>query len=192
MGGPSTERDVSMITGSAVTKNINPQRYDVVPIELTQQGKFIVNKTLYLDVHKKASDAKSLMLVNERSLVNTFDVIFIAMHGTFGEDGTVQAILESLHIPYTGSGVLASALAMDKVKAADIYKAHGISTPHFVSFTHKDWKQNQSRILSKILKEVGVPVVLKPVNQGSTIGVSIIKSKKDLATTIQSTLKNFP
>lgn len=145
MGGISHERDVSLKTGRAILNALRESGYNAIGIEVS------------FDIVK-------------RLLEEGIDVAFIALHGRWGEDGTVQGLLELLRIPYTASGVLASALAMNKIKAKEIFTYHGIPTPEFVTPQEDE------------LEELPFPPpwVVKPASEGSTIGVSIIEEKKGL------------
>src|SRR3989338_2131073 len=129
MGGPSAEREVSLVTGKAIFNNLDRKKYLPTLVEMTKDGRFfILGKTKkFLNLQNK-----------DRKL---FDIIFIALHGSPGEDGGVQGMLESLNIKYTGSGVLASALAMNKVYAAQIYLANSLPIPDFVHFKKDGWKR---------------------------------------------------
>jgi D-alanine-D-alanine ligase len=140
-GGLSAEREISCLTGTAVGEALRKRGYTVVPIELAADGNWITQ-------------------------VRQTDVVFIALHGKFGEDGTVQAVLELLGIPYTGSGVLASALAMNKPMAKRVWQTHGLPTPAWqVIEKNGPWDLTLS-----------YPVVIKPSAEGSSVGVSIVRS----------------
>jgi D-alanine-D-alanine ligase len=117
--------------------------------------------------------------------------MFIAAHGTPGEDGTVQGMLQLLGIRYTGPNTLASAIAMNKVRTADIYRSAGIATPEFVHFTKKEWQKNKAVLSAKIETTIGFPAVIKPVDQGSAVGVEIPKNKQELEAGIARVLKKF-
>ncbi len=116
------------------------------------------------------------------------DVIFIALHGKPGEDGTVQGFLETFNIPYTGSGVLASSLAMNKIASKKIFIASGIPTPMYVSLNSDESVES---FISRTLETIGLPLVVKPVSEGSSIGVSIIKKEEELEPTIRETIEKF-
>ncbi len=148
MGGPSSEHDVSLKTGGVILKHLNKEKYDAVP--------------LVIPINKKWE------------IPEATDVAFIALHGAYGEDGTVQAILESADIPYTGSGVLASALAMDKVKSAELFSFHGLNVPKQIVFKKNEWVENQKNIIANITA-LGIPCVIKPSRGGSSVGISILK-----------------
>lgn len=181
MGGPSAEREVSLITGKAVFDNLDKKKYLPILVEMTKEGKFVVKKgkrKTVLDLQNK--DKKK------------FDLIFIALHGSPGEDGGVQGMLESLRIKYTGPGVLASALAMNKVFSAQIFAANGLPYPEFIHFKKDGWQRDADKILADAESKIGFPLVVKPVDQGSAVGVSIVKSKDELKKTIDKTIKKFP
>ncbi len=145
MGGTSHEREISLKTGNAILNALQEMGYKAVGIEVS------------FDIVKRLLDEK-------------IDVAFIALHGRWGEDGTVQGLLELLRIPYTGSGVLASALAMNKIKTKEIFLYHGIPTPEFVIPGEEEPQE----------LPFPPPWVVKPASEGSTIGVSIAYDKEAL------------
>ena len=151
-GGPSKEREVSFHTGSAIAEALKEKGYDAVMVDLDPA---IFTQQI------EASGAR---------------VVFNAIHGLYGEDGRVQAALEMMGIPYTGSGVLASALAMNKFYTKKLFAANGVATAKAVYLTKKDAASAKTRIL----EELGIPAVVKPAEQGSSIGVTIVRSEADL------------
>jgi D-alanine-D-alanine ligase len=148
MGGLSQERDVSLRTGAAVSKALRSLGYDVVDID--------VGKDL-----------------PARLAAEKVDVAWLALHGRYGEDGCVQGLLESLFIPYTGSGVLASALGMEKVFAKQMFATHGIPTPPYKVFTDAQSAREAADSLP-----FPFPVVVKPSREGSSVGVHVCKTKE--------------
>ena len=144
MGGLSPEREVSIITGNSVLEAINRKGLNALPINVD---------------HNIGETLKS----------SRIDLAFLALHGTFGEDGCIQGLLEYFKIPYTGAGVIGSALAYDKLKSKEILKFHGIPTANYEVFY-----KNQ-----KVCRELDLPVVVKPINQGSSLGVTIVTEEKD-------------
>ena len=144
MGGLSPEREISIITGNSVLEAINRKGLNVLPINVD---------------HNIGETLKSSQI----------DLAFLALHGTFGEDGCIQGLLEYFKIPYTGAGVIGSALAYDKLKSKEILKFHGIPTANYEVFY-----KNQ-----KVCRELDLPVVVKPINQGSSLGVTIVTEEKD-------------
>ena len=150
MGGPSAEREVSLNTGKAIVGALQEKGYNVTGIDL--------------DPPRLAQQLQQ----------ENVQVVFNAIHGKFGEDGLMQGMLEMLGIPYTGSGVLASAMAMDKAVSKRLFQAAGIPTPRSVVYSLADRKKD---LLAEILADFNLPVVIKAATQGSTIGVVIVEQE---------------
>ena len=146
MGGLSPEREVSLTTGQAVFEAIQRNGLQAVALD--------VDRKIAVNLEK-----------------NKIDIAFIALHGTYGEDGTIQGILEYAKIPYTGSGVLGSSIAYDKVKSKEIFKFNNIPSADYQVF-NRSQRNNLSRTLD-------LPVVVKPSTQGSSIGISIVKKESE-------------
>lgn len=160
MGGTSSERDISLKTGQAVLDSMKRQGYQAEALEM--------------------APAIAAGLSREK-----YDLVFVALHGPEGEDGTVQGMLEILGIPYTGSGVLASALGMDKVASRKIFATHGIAVPAY----HLLWDHP---LPPGLLEKLGWPVVVKPVDQGSSLGVSIVPRSEELEEALRSAREYGP
>lgn len=150
LGGLSSERTVSLETGEAVIAALTERGYDVAPI--------FVDRDVDLAIRQ-----------------SHIDVAFIALHGRYGEDGCIQGLLETLGIPYTGSGVLASALAMNKVKAKEIFRLHNLPTPPYYVSDRSFEDDPMSRH-----GDFGFPAVVKPVSEGSSVGVELVQDADDL------------
>jgi len=155
MGGLSREREISLKTGKAILRALAERGYAVIPIDVGE------------DIAEK--------LVKEK-----IEYAFLALHGRFGEDGTIQGMLELMRIPYTGSGVLASALAMDKIMSKKFFLCEKIPTPRFETARRDEIKRDQPRKIS-----LPLPVVVKPAREGSTIGVSIVRKEEDLPSALR-------
>lgn len=181
LGGISSEREVSLVTGKAIYANLDRQKFKVQKIEMAQDGRLFL-------ISEKSKKRQLDLIQKDRKL---FNLIFIALHGEGGEDGTIQGMLEILGIPYTGSGVLASATAMDKIRTGEVYKTYNLPTPEFIHFTKSEWKKEQANILQKAEQTIGLPAVVKPVDQGSAVGVSIVKTEEELKKTITKTISKF-
>lgn len=186
MGGPSSEREVSLVTGKAIFDNLDKKKYEALPMELTKDGRLLTHKTPLLN--EKNAKETTLAKMKEG---DKLDMIFIAMHGSPGEDGTVQGMLELLGIPYTGSNTLSSALAMNKVFSAQIYVANGLPTPMFVNFKHDGWKNEKQKILHYVAEKIKYPCVLKPVDQGSSVGVYMIRNEEEMVEMTNKVIKKY-
>ncbi len=182
MGGPSAEREISLITGKAVFDNLDRKKYLPTLIEMSKDNLFWLLK-------KNNKKKRKLDFINKDKKL--FDIIFIAMHGSPGEDGGVQGMFDTLGIRYTGSGVLSSALAMNKVFSAQIYHANGLPYPEFIHVKKDGWKNYKEKVLKDIESKIGFPCVVKPVDQGSAVGVSIVKSKDEIKNVMDKTFKSF-
>jgi len=154
MGGPSSERGISLKSGQAVLSALLGLRVEAVGIEIT-----------------KDNQGENIQLVKGSNL----NAAFIALHGRFGEDGVIQEILEKMDLPYTASGVAASRLAMDKIGSLERLKAGGLDVPIFRAVDKTDYQK------TKIFKnDLGLPLVVKPANHGSSIGISFIERNEEI------------
>ncbi|GEA15342.1 MAG: D-alanine-D-alanine ligase [Moorella sp. (in: firmicutes)] len=167
MGGPSSEREISLKSGAAVAAALEGLGHEVKKIDLDEEV-----------VAKLKAFAP--------------DVVFNALHGKPGEDGSVQGLLEILGIPYTGSRVLASAITMDKIMTKRILRQAGLPTPDFLNWTAAQYASGCEEVKKRILKDLGLPVVIKAPTQGSTIGTFIVREEGELATAIEGALKYDP
>jgi D-alanine-D-alanine ligase len=198
MGGPSAERDVSLSSGLQVVQAIDAGRYEAVPYEITREGRFLPRPDLLrlaapgaappVGAVPAAGEATALARIEEAVGDGRVDLAFIALHGPFGEDGTIQGLLEMLGIPYTGSAVLSSALAMDKLRSRQVGAANGLPFPRFVVLDGGAWPGNRPDVLQQIKDELGIPCVVKPNALGSSIGVSIVSAEEDLPTAVERAL----
>lgn len=185
MGGKTPEHEISLITGREVVRNLDKNKYNVLPLVISRTGQkwqlISPNELLTLPdplILKETTEeyiaSNKREIQGVKQLAKKIDVVFIAMHGPHGEDGTVQGMLEFTGISYTGSGVLASALGMDKVMFRKILVSESIRVPKCVVVR----KGKGSEVFSKILGNP--PYFVKPHNQGSSVGTSMVKADKDL------------
>ena len=178
MGGPSSEHDISTRSGQQVVAGLDDS-FKSVPVVIEKNGQWKIGN----DTSRKVGEALD-------QLKSRVDVAFIALHGPFGEDGTVQGALDAVGIPYTGSGVLGSALAMDKVRAKNVYQANDLPISPSVTITPSAWTDNKSGLLEEIQGSIGYPCVLKPAASGSSYGVSFPDSKDTLIEEISGLLSS--
>ena len=190
MGGRTPEHEVSLSTGLMVVEAINKARYNVTPVQITRSGEWLIPKgfiegravlprTRQLTYNFNAgNDLVPLGMGGAitHTLEAKIDVAFIAMHGAYGEDGCIQGMLEVMDIPYTGSGVTASAIAMDKVLTKDIVSQHGIDTPKHVVLDAFDWRYRRHECVRRVEDDLGFPCVVKTRRAGSSIGIAIARS----------------
>ncbi|MCK4656451.1 MAG: D-alanine--D-alanine ligase [candidate division Zixibacteria bacterium] len=190
MGGVSPERDVSLDSGAAIAGALEQTGHRVVALDTGANAKLPESHAKAVtsavrpeppDVRKLAELDKQVTLrsVNDVDLTEV-DVVFVALHGGSGENGVIQALLELTGVPYTGSGVLASALAMDKDKSKKIFEREKIPTPQWMVIETKT-DGNYEDCLPDIVNTFAYPLVVKPSDGGSTIGLTIVKSKEELA-----------
>jgi D-alanine-D-alanine ligase len=157
-GGRSGEREISLLGAAEVSKALSPEKYEV----------------------KQYDPATDLARLAAES--GTLDAAFILLHGLYGEDGTMQGFLDLLGLPYQGSGVLGSAIAMDKNLSKTLYRNSGLTTPDWIML---QGDESQPPDIDAMLKKIALPLVVKPARQGSSLGMSIAHSKEELATAIQ-------
>jgi D-alanine-D-alanine ligase len=189
MGGTSAERDVSLASGIRITEALRKQGHDVVAVD-TVAGLLTADdekRLLAGGVVKTAPpDTQSLIRMNAAmqgtlKALPQADVLFLALHGGQGEDGTLQALLDLTGVPYTGSGHLASALAMDKDLSKHLFRAAGVPTA--------DWLMSPATV-DEVRAALGFPVIVKPSKQGSTVGLSIVKAPEQLEPAIKAAFEH--
>lgn len=196
MGGRSLEREVSLNSGRTVCDHLDRYRYHIVPLFQTVEGRLYILPWKYL--HRgKISDFEQKLISQESpihwdDLKNIIDFLYIAVHGQYAEDGRLQGTLELLHIPYLGSGILSSALSMNKATQKDMLRAAGISVPKGIVITAHQLSQpgfSHEHLIKQLAHEsVSFPLVVKPACEGSSIGVSIVHNADELIPAINRAL----
>ena len=185
-GGKSGEHEVSLRSARSILKAINRKKYDVVELGIDKQGRWLENG----EARRLLGESTSAVAVEsglsiaaaaaEPAAGTGLDVVFPVLHGTFGEDGTIQGLFELADIAYVGSGVLGSAAGMDKDAMKRMFIAAGLPiTPH-VTVLRSQWKADPKKSMRLIEKALQYPVFVKPANLGSSVGISKVKSRKDL------------
>ena len=178
-----------MSTGAMVVDAIDKQKYNVKPIQITRSGEWRIPKGFISESTTARERQLTLGFMGDADLVpldvggaisraieDKLDVMFLALHGAYGEDGCVQGLLECLDIPYTGSGVTASALAMDKILTKNIIEHDGIDVPEHVTMTAFEWRFRREDCVERVEAELGFPCMVKTRRAGSSIGVEIVRS----------------
>src|ERR1700757_163741 len=229
-GGRSGEHEVSLLSAASVLNAIDKEKYEVVPIGITKDGRWLTAEhaenllqgKLMLEprnlragdpettpsaavlargeavvvppepVHRQTglvpfqTDAAMMRRASDRAI--NVDVIFPVLHGTFGEDGTIQGLLELADIPYVGAGVLGSAAGMDKDIMKSLFIAAGLPIVRHVTILRSDWKKDPKRV-EKLVGKLKYPVFVKPANLGSSVGISKAHNKKELGPAIEEAAK---
>jgi D-alanine-D-alanine ligase len=208
-GGRSGEHEVSIASAAAVVQNLDKQRYEAIPIRIEKDGRWLLADRLPVstsaadvieqskahagrlsrggrEAHLMAHPGDEQMMTIERgdSAQITgmgLDLVFPVLHGPYGEDGTVQGLLELANIPYVGAGVLASAVGMDKAVAKLVFSARGLPQAKYTVVLRQQWLAQPQPVEAQVAKELGWPVFVKPANLGSSVGISKAKNAAELS-----------
>ena len=205
-GGASAERDISLATGAQIAASLDPARFEIVLLDplafmarnpeitaeqraeaqrlITGGARLKPDHQLPRGLEKQIESASRALVPATRVMANAdpIDVVLIALHGTWGEDGRIQGLLDTIGVPYTGSGVLASALAMDKEVAKQVLAAAGLDVPRGVVV------RGTSKADLDAARAIGLPAFVKPVGSGSSVGASIVKTQSEFAPAIEAGL----
>lgn len=232
-GGRSGEHEISLLSAASVFKAIDPHKYEVVPIGITKDGRWLTASDAERLLHGKAGEGtrptqqstlragdpettpSAAVLQNGESVVVppephssamtpfqsdaptrratdraiNVDVIFPVLHGTFGEDGTIQGLLELADLPYVGAGVLGSAAGMDKDIMKSLFRAAGLPIVKHVTVLRSDWESSPKKVQKLVESKLNYPVFVKPANLGSSVGISKARDRKELGPAIDEAAK---
>lgn len=201
-GGRSGEHEISIRSAKTVIENIDSSKYDVVPIAIMNDGRWLspaeslrqfpeYTQKLFIDGQGEVSSAaialagdtasNGLTVLDGSGRTMPLDVIFPVLHGTYGEDGTIQGLFEMADIPYVGCGVLASSCGMDKVFMKTLFRDAGLPMCDYVWFLRNEWRSKRERVLEQVRAKLGFPCFVKPANLGSSVGVSKATDPDSLA-----------
>lgn len=184
-GGPSSEHDIALRSALNIVKNLNKEKYDKKIVYIDKKGKFSETFTTYdpvdefslvkkIEKSKQASIADFLLEVSKEDLENT--IILPVVHGTYGEDGTIQGFLDAVGLAYIGNGLLSSAICMDKVKSNDIFEKSKLKQAKYKYCYKEDFNDD---FIDSCIAYVGLPLIVKPSANGSSVGVSRVETKED-------------
>lgn len=200
-GGRSTEHEISVISASQAMAAIDREQYDVTPIYITKQGEWYTGGALfeisnYRDIPALLRKCRKVYMIPEQGDYNLYapktglfkgvetltrlDVVIPVLHGSNGEDGIFEGVLESIGIPFAGCDVLASANGMDKITMKMILQACDIPVVDYVWFTDKQWYSQREDLIKKIESKLGYPVIVKPANLGSSVGIGRAANREEL------------
>lgn len=192
MGGISSEREISLESGRNIFNNLDPEKYEGVPIFMDSQGQFwemtlpLLVQNTTADIEARLDEATRIPYEDLKELV---DFVYIGLHGKYGEDGCLQGLLELLNVPYTGSGVLASAIGMDKHMTRHLLAAAGIPVPRYLAISEKTWQEHREEIEKKVEETLGYPCVVKPTREGCSVGLSVVKRAEQLPPALEEAYK---
>lgn len=196
-GGKSAEHEVSLSTARAVIQAIDFNRYEVIPVYITYEGEWRKGQALESPVETLEELRLQGSGIDKPDSIHDFlngggalpDVIFPLLHGTNGEDGTVQGFFEVMNIPYVGNGVLASSAGMDKVSMKQLFAQVGLKQVPYVHFIRSGWKQAQEQLVEQMENELGYPMFVKPANLGSSVGITKATERTSLIDAVELALK---
>ena len=204
-GGRSGEHEVSVRSARSVIESIDKSKYEVVPIAITKEGNWLAPaaaaELLPADTQRRLSaqtlgtsredvaivgdpSRSGLMTLGDDGKGQRLDVVFPVLHGTYGEDGTLQGLLEMASIPFVGCGTLASSCGMDKVTMKALFKEAGLPICRHTWLLRSEWEDDQQKVFRRVKREIGFPCFVKPANLGSSVGVSKATNKTSFAQAI--------
>lgn len=202
-GGRSVEHEVSIITAMQIFENINRDKYEVIPVYIDKSGRWLVDEKLenlesFKNLKVKNISAPeyifeaspSAKALSPRSVFKFLrkikaNIHFPVIHGTFGEDGTLQGLFEMTGIPYTGSGVTGSAVGMDKIIQKAVFKNAAIPIVNYLWFLKSEWQDDKVKIIKRVEENIGYPVFVKPANLGSSIAINKANGLEELQSAIE-------
>lgn len=193
MGGSTNEKEVSLESGRNVVYKLSPHKYKVIPLFVSSAlDLFVINQSLL--VRGSTPEIEGMLdratKIRWSDLPKMVDFVFIGLHGGEGENGSVQGMLEMLNLPYNGSGVLASALCMDKYKTTEFLRINGIDTPRSLLIHKHEWEKNKKQLIDTIINHISFPLIAKPHNDGCSVMVQKINSESHLEQAISTILAN--
>lgn len=196
-GGRSGEHEVSLVSAASVISSLDRDKYDIVPIGITKDGRWfsgagVMDSLKNREIPPEELEAVILPEPTRRGLYFLkggkflgLDVVIPILHGTFGEDGTIQGLFEMAGIPYVGAGVIGSSIGMDKIIQKEIVEREGINVVPFIWFLSKLFNAQQEVIIKNIEKHLSYPCFVKPANSGSSVGISKAHDRKELIVSIE-------
>lgn len=191
-GGRSAEHEVSLVSASAIYKNLDRRRFQVLCIYITKKGRWKRVASPLLPARKLATGPSFPFLpwqVGGLRAKLQADIYFPVLHGPSGEDGTLQGVLEMADVPYVGAGVLASAAGMDKEVMKILFASAGVPIVKYTTIRDPDWHRDRPSILSRLEEEFSLPFFVKPANLGSSVGISKVKTRGEVARAMEKAFR---
>ena len=204
-GGPTVEHEVSVISAVQAMESMDSEKYDIIPIYISKDrtwysSKMLMDIEVYKDFDSLKRYAKKVNLVNRdgsfylqntkgfKKLITDIDIIFPIVHGNGVEDGTLQGYLETIGVPYVGSGVIGSSLGQDKVVMKQVMSSCGFPVVPYTWFFDCEYLNEKDEIL-KMIKKIGYPVIVKPATLGSSVGITVVKQELEIDKAIMEAMK---
>lgn len=188
-GGRSAEHEISLLSARAVASHLDKDKYDAVLIYIDPQGRWSVRDSVpsspVLDDRNPSASFLPWENASGRPAFHA-DIYFPVLHGPFGEDGTIQGLLDMAGVPYVGASVLASALGMDKAASKELFSRRGLPVVEYTVLTETDWLEDKNRRLKHIEQEMTLPLFVKPCSLGSSIGITKVKDRGRLAAAVDT------
>jgi D-alanine-D-alanine ligase len=184
-GGRSGEHEVSIASAASIFKYLDGERYEAVPIRIEKDGRWVLTGKVPTAISAaevlQQSPSEALQTIEPTTAVSPsgIDVVFPVLHGTYGEDGTVQGLLELANVPYVGCGVLASAVGMDKAVMKKLFADRGLPVGPYTVVLRHEWQRDAAGFTTRVREDLAYPVFVKPANLGSSVGISKAKSDAD-------------
>lgn len=194
-GGTNTEHEVSLVSAQAVIQNLDTTKYEIIPIKITKENVWLRAKELKPSYtpsigEKIVSAETAIDSIDDLLEEHSIDVVFPVLHGPYGEDGTIQGLLELMRLPYVGCGVTGSAVCMDKILQKNVCQSYNIPVVPYTWFTKEEWNHDRSKMTDIINKfNNQYPLFVKPANQGSSVGITKAHNETELEAGIQLALE---
>lgn len=209
-GGRSGEHEVSLKSAASITDALDKEKYEIIPIGITRKGAWFTGENVIQDLAQGGSleGNDPIAIIPDPEVggfvklpreggkspspsqeVEKLEVVFPVLHGPYGEDGTVQGLLELAGIPYVGPGVLAASAGMDKAIMKMVFQQRGLPVGKYLYFLRKEWEKDREYYLDKVERKLGYPCFVKPCNLGSSVGISKAKSREELLRGIEEAIQ---
>lgn len=189
-GGRSGEHEVSLRSAASIMDGLRTLgKFDVVPVKISKEGCWFYEEVRVAILPDPAVGGLYVLEGKEAGRVLPIDLVFPVLHGPYGEDGTVQGLLEMARIPYVGAGVLGSAVGMDKIMMKAVLQQAGLPVGEYLWFTASLWRRQAGELAGRVEKELGFPCFVKPANLGSSVGISKVYTAAQLPAAVQEALR---
>jgi D-alanine-D-alanine ligase len=206
-GGRSGEHEISLRSAESIINAIDKNKYEVVPIGITKEGRWLISEratALLPQAVMNSESPEAVAIIGDPTrrgltrlngdntnalLTEPLDVIFPVLHGTYGEDGTIQGLLEMAGVAYVGSGVLGSAAGMDKIVMKQLFERAGLAVAKYEWFLRSAWEEDPGAVIKKLVRLLSFPLFVKPANLGSSVGISKAKNKEELRGAINDAVR---